>query len=163
MNTDKRVFFLGFRSGVAEDSVLVEELAWNVRNRLPNYATSYLRTESPSIASAVQTNDLSRGATLQNSNAITQNAGKTPGCWRRLLWELLDQPPYCLGRWSNTSEVADSTIMGNWKWLFVNDCEWKRPISTATEFLKSFEDGQRHQYARRFTEDQKCFSGIKEL
>ena len=76
MNTDKRVFFLGFRSGVAEDSVLVEELAWNVGNRLPNYATSYLRTESPSIASAVQTNDLSRGATPQNNNAITQNAGK---------------------------------------------------------------------------------------
>jgi hypothetical protein len=27
--------------------------------------------------------------------------------------------------------------MKEWKWLFVNDCKGKSPISTATEFLNS--------------------------
>jgi hypothetical protein len=34
----------------------------------------------------------------------------------------------CLGCWSSTSVVADSTIIRKWKWLFVHSCECKMPI-----------------------------------
>jgi hypothetical protein len=31
----------------------------------------------------------------------------------------------CLGGWSRSGEVADTTIMRKWKLIFVNVCEWK--------------------------------------
>jgi hypothetical protein len=42
---------------------------------------------------------------------------------------------------SSTWEVADFTVMKAWKWLLVNGCECKNPISAATEFLNSCQDG----------------------
>jgi uncharacterized protein (DUF4213/DUF364 family) len=42
---------------------------------------------------------------------------------------------------SNTWEVADYTVTKKWKWLLVNGCECKSPISTATEFSNSRQDG----------------------
>ena len=44
----------------------------------------------------------------------------------------------CLGRRSNTWEVAGSIIMRRWKWLFENGCDFRSPIYTSTEFLKTF-------------------------
>jgi hypothetical protein len=38
-----------------------------------------------------------------------------------------------------------STKMSKWKLLFVNSCETKGPISTATEFLTSAKKGQINQ------------------
>jgi len=32
-------------------------------------------------------------------------------------------------------QVADSAIVRKWKWLFVNGCGYKTPISNATDFL----------------------------
>jgi hypothetical protein len=52
------------------------------------------------------------------------------------------QASISLGLWSNTWGVADSMIMKKRKRLFVNGCECKSPISTATEFLNSFQDGK---------------------
>jgi len=36
----------------------------------------------------------------------------------------------------------DSTIIGKWKWFFVNGCEYKGVISVMTEFLISCQDGR---------------------
>jgi hypothetical protein len=41
----------------------------------------------------------------------------------------------------NTKQMAGSTLMKTQKWLLVNGCEFKGPISTGTEFLKSRQDG----------------------
>jgi hypothetical protein len=38
-------------------------------------------------------------------------------------------------------EVANSTVMEKWKWLFVNGRECLSPISAVTEFLNSRQDG----------------------
>jgi len=38
-------------------------------------------------------------------------------------------------------EDADATRMNKGKWLFVSGCECKIPISTASEFLNSCQDG----------------------
>jgi hypothetical protein len=45
-----------------------------------------------------------------------------------------------LGRRSSAWGLTDSTVMRKWKWMFVNSCECKRPISAATAFLK-FNEG----------------------
>jgi hypothetical protein len=37
---------------------------------------------------------------------------------------------------SNTLEVIVSTVMKKWKWLFMNGCKCKGPISTVMERLK---------------------------
>jgi len=37
-------------------------------------------------------------------------------------------------------ESTDSTVIRNWKWLFVNGCEYESPIYTAQEFLNSCQD-----------------------
>ena len=51
------------------------------------------------------------------------------------------EPGIRVGSSSNSSEVADSTIMRKWKSAFVSGCERKNPMSTATEFLNSCQDG----------------------
>jgi len=53
----------------------------------------------------------------------------------------MDHPLYCLGCWSNTSDVADSTIMRKWKWLFVSGCGCKSLNYTVMEFLRSCRHG----------------------
>jgi hypothetical protein len=40
----------------------------------------------------------------------------------------------------STWEVADSTVMEKWNWLFVNGCKYKSPVYTAMEFLNSCQD-----------------------
>jgi hypothetical protein len=37
--------------------------------------------------------------------------------------------------------VGESAV-DEWKWLFMNECECKSPISTMMEFLNMFEDGR---------------------
>jgi len=41
-----------------------------------------------------------------------------------------------LGSWRSSWNAADSTIMRKQKWLFVNGCKHKSPISTKQEFFK---------------------------
>lgn len=55
-------------------------------------------------------------------------------------WSLIDQPPHCLHRWRQISEVSDSTKMRKWKWLLVNGCDCKRLIPKWEEFLNLCQD-----------------------
>jgi len=45
------------------------------------------------------------------------------------------------GRCSKIWKIVDSTTVTKWKRLFVNGCERKTPMSTATEYLNSCQDG----------------------
>jgi len=74
--------------------------------------------------------------------------------------DLPDKTPYspdldlltivCLGRWSNTWGVTDSTVMRKWKLLFVNGSECKKPpCVTRRSFKTSAKIGQKHQCAQR--------------
>ena len=53
------------------------------------------------------------------------------------VWIVLkDHRSFFSGCRVNTSDVGDTNITREWKWLFVNGCVCNRPISTAKEFLK---------------------------
>ena len=49
--------------------------------------------------------------------------------------EVVDHPPYCLGRWSKTWWNAHF-YNSNWWWSLVNGCEFNSPVSPATEGYK---------------------------
>jgi hypothetical protein len=51
-------------------------------------------------------------------------------------------------------EVADSTILRQWKWLFMNDCKWKSPAFAATKLLTHTKTGQMYQCAVNAVEKQ---------
>jgi hypothetical protein len=45
-----------------------------------------------------------------------------------------------MGHQNKTIKVTDSIIVRKEKWLFMNGCEYKSPVSTVTEFLNSCHD-----------------------
>jgi hypothetical protein len=53
-----------------------------------------------------------------------------------------------LGCCSNTLEVAYSTRVRKWKWLFMNIFECMSPISIQMEFLNLCQDGKKHKSAQ---------------
>jgi hypothetical protein len=44
----------------------------------------------------------------------------------------------CLGRRSNIWRDDNSTIMGKWKWLFVNGCECESVMSTVWSYFEEY-------------------------
>jgi hypothetical protein len=46
------------------------------------------------------------------------------------LWQTIS-----LGHWSITWEDDNATVMKQWNWLFMNDCQCKSPVSITIKFL----------------------------
>jgi hypothetical protein len=42
--------------------------------------------------------------------------------------------------WRSSEDVAETTRTRKWKWLFVNCCRFRSPISVATKFVYSWRD-----------------------
>jgi hypothetical protein len=87
-----------------------------------------------SVASAAQTNDL----TVPPPPTTHARHKSSCSCF---CWILTDHPSSCLGFWTSIWEVSNSTIMGKWKWLFMNGYECMSPIFTVTEFLNPCANG----------------------
>ena len=53
------------------------------------------------------------------------------------------------GHWSKHNEITDFVTRRKMKWMFMNVCEHKSPISTASEFLNSCQVGASASTGRR--------------
>jgi len=62
-------------------------------------------------------------------------------CCRRFTGIFWTIDPHCSDCGSNIWDVADSTITGKWKWLFMDGCGYRSLITTARRFVNSCKDG----------------------
>jgi hypothetical protein len=63
------------------------------------------------------------------------------GTSSEIIWRYKSGSHFFGGSSSKNWKIVDSTTVTKWKRLFVNGCESKSPMSTATECLNSFQDG----------------------
>ena len=91
----------------------------------------------PSLASVARTYDSLWSIIFQHNNANPHTAHWTQQLLHTLHWDLLDHQPHFFDCCSNIWDVADSTITGKWKWLFMDDCGYGSLITTARKFVNS--------------------------
>jgi hypothetical protein len=84
-------------------------------------------------------------------------------CYSPIVLTLPRRTSMCSGLWSDIWEFVDSTVMKKRKWLSVNGCDCKSPISTATELLNSCQDGTNACVLGDYVEQQWYFTGISEM
>jgi hypothetical protein len=107
--------------------------------------------------SGEETGRLSRGVILRHDSAVPHRACRKQVWLQSLQWEIVDHPPLILTfrlwtviSWGclTTDAKIDSSIMRKCKWLYVDGCKCKSPISSRGGFFfNSCQVGQMHHCA----------------
>ena len=65
-----------------------------------------------------------------SSSQLSTSGADVYAAW---VQKLILKNRFVIIHWSCTWEAADTTIMRNWKWVFVNQCEFPRMVLTTVE------------------------------